>query len=245
MTGLSFVSRSATGSVRKDNQDNVLCLEAAGLFVVADGMGGGAAGALASRMVCEGLEPCGKAGGYLLRLEAIGQAVNAANARIFAYARDQGYTQMGSTVALLALDRTSGTRAAIGYIGDSRVYRVRDGKTEALTRDHSVGAELEARVGAAAGAKFALRSNPLAHVLTRAIGTEPDVALDWRKVDCAAGDRFVICSDGVHDVIEPAEIGTLSSGDLPQAADRLEREILKRGAPDNYSFVIVETGGRS
>lgn len=239
-----FESRSARGAVRKDNQDSVLCLAKSGAFAVADGMGGGAEGARASQMVCAALKAGLGAGSFSDRLKDAGAAIVKANADVFGYAREQGLKQMGSTVALLAFDLERPERAAIAYVGDSRVYRLRDAKAELLTRDHSVGAELGERVGGPAGAKFSARSNPLAHVLTRAVGTEAEVTPEWRKIDVARGDRFLVCTDGVHDVIETFELaGLLSAGTVAACAARLEDLVVARGAPDNYSFVLVEIGG--
>ena len=243
MNIVKTASRSETGLVRKSNQDSVLCLPEMNVFAVADGMGGGSGGELASRMVCEDLARVVRAGAYDARIDEIAGAVSAANARILEYAGKHGFRQMGSTVALLAVDDTGFDRGVVGYVGDSRVYRVRGGAAELLTRDHSVGAELDQAV-AGAGGRFSARSNPLAHILTRAVGTKEDVQVEWRKVDIAAGDRFVICSDGVHDVVETdALAGLVARGSLEKAADALERKIVACGAPDNYSFVIVEIGG--
>ena len=244
MKGIKSTSRSETGLVRKANEDSVLCLDQMAVFAVADGMGGGSDGALASRMVCEELSRgvCAKV--YLRRVDEIGRAVAAANARILEHAKRHGFRQMGSTVALLAVDETSFARGVIGYVGDSRVYRVRSGVAELLTRDHSVGAELEKEVGSAAGRDFSARSNPLSHILTRSVGVKDDVLLEWRKIDIVDGDRFVICSDGVHDVIETDALGRIVAAcDIEKAADALAAKVVECGAPDNYSFVIVEIGG--
>ena len=246
MKDVKIAIKSDKGLVRKDNQDGIACLEEAGVFAVADGMGGGAKGALASRMMCEALEKgVSSASDYLARLDEIAAAVAAANGRIFDYSASQGFKTMGTTLALLALDDVSRGRGAIGHIGDSRVYRVREGSAVLMTRDHSVGSELEKRVGVTAGRGFSLRSNPLAHVLTRAVGTTATVQLEWRKIDIAPGDRFVVCSDGVHDVVDGDELAALVvGGGVADAAEALGREVVARGAPDNYSFVIIEIGGR-
>ena len=245
MIGVKIAIRSEKGLVRKDNQDGIVCLEEAGVFAVADGMGGGAKGALASRMMCEALEKgVSPASDYLTRLDEISKAVVAANSGIFSYAASHGLRAMGTTLALIALDELSRGRGAIGHIGDSRVYRVRAENVEVMTRDHSVGFELEEKIGATIGHGFAMRSNPLSHVLTRVIGTAAKVQLEWRKIDIAAGDRFVVCSDGVHDVIDIHELPALVQGlDVEDSAAALERQIVARGAPDNYSFVILEIGG--
>lgn len=245
MKGVKVAIRSERGLVRKDNQDGVISLEEAGVFAVADGMGGGAKGALASQMMCEALEKgVSPASDYLTRLDEVAKAVDVANSGIFSYADSHGLRAMGTTLALLALDELPRGRGAIGHIGDSRVYRVRSGNVELMTRDHSVGFELEEKVGATIGHGFSLRSNPLSHVLTRAIGTAATVQLEWRKIDIAVGDRFVVCSDGVHDVIDIDELpGLIKDIGVEDAAVALERRIVARGAPDNYSFVILDIGG--
>lgn len=245
MTGVKVAIRSEKGLVRKDNQDGIVCLEEAGVFAVADGMGGGAKGALASQMMCEALEGgVSPASDFMTRLEEIAKAVAAANSGIFSYADRHGLRAMGTTLALLALDELSRGRGAIGHIGDSRVYRVRAENVEIMTRDHSVGFELEEKIGTAIGHGFAMRSNPLSHVLTRVVGTAAKVQLEWRKIDIADGDRFVVCSDGVHDVIDIDELPALVQGvGVEDAAVALERRIVARGAPDNYSFVILDIGG--
>ena len=241
---IKTVSRSDTGLVRMENQDSVICLGEIGVFAVADGMGGGKEGALASRMVCDELSRSVRAKNFLKRVDEIETAVSAANARIFAYAKAHDFRQMGSTVALLAVDDESFARGVVGYVGDSRVYRVRGGAAEMLTRDHSVGAELDAAVGAGAGERFSARSNPLSHILTRSVGVKEEVLLEWRKIDIAAGDRYVVCSDGVHDVIKADTLGRIvADGELESVAGALADEVVARGAPDNYSFVSVEMGG--
>jgi len=148
---------------------------------------------------------------------------------------------MGSTVAAIAFDGFDLRHACICHVGDSRVYRIRRGMAEALTRDHTVGSACAEFAGKNAKA-FRDRANPLAHVLTRAIGVaEGPLRTDWRQIEVKSGDRFVVCSDGVHDVITDARLAVyVGGGTLASAKARLEREIVAKGAPDNYSFVIVE-----
>ena len=249
---LSYESFSATGKVRKNNEDHLHLDEANGVFAVADGMGGGAEGERASAMVCDALGAAardGHAGRVTLpekafseHVDAVGAAIAKANQDIFEYAGQRGFKQMGSTIALLMFEGGESKRAAICHIGDSRVYRVRGGAAELLTRDHTVGAELEKALGeetARGGTRalptggFAKRSNPLAHLLTRAIGTEKVVKCEWRKIDVEIGDTYLICSDGVHDVIETDELAGLLT------VEQLSAKVLERGAPDNYSFIII------
>jgi len=241
---LKAVSVSETGMVRQDNQDHVYVDAEARVFCVADGMGGGAEGARASAIVCEHLRKA-KLGAPLRPLEdvetAVDEAVAAAHAEISAYASAKGFEQMGSTVAVVAFDGFDMKHAAICHVGDSRVYRIRRGMAEALTRDHTVGSACAEFAGKNAKA-FRDRANPLAHVLTRAVGvSEAPLRTEWRRVDVRPGDRFVICSDGVHDVITDARLAVYAGGGtLASASVRLAKEVVAKGAPDNYSFVIVE-----
>lgn len=240
---IEFDSITETGKVRKNNEDRVFCDAATGIFAVADGMGGGAEGERASAIVCQRLAGCSGDGEFSARVDEVGGAINAANREIFDYATARGFKQMGSTIALVMFEGGGSKRAAVCHIGDSRVYRVRDGRAELLTRDHSVGAELESALGGRNfSGSFSQRSNPLAHVLTRAIGTGERVDCDWRKLDVEPGDVYVVSSDGVHDVVETEELAGLVAGaDAPTALRRIADTVVDRGAPDNYSLIIVKT----
>ena len=243
---VSCVTASETGKVRKDNQDSYFADDAKTVFCVADGMGGGAEGATASRFVCEELAKALDGQPDLAaRMRATDAAIAAANARIRAYAAERGFKQMGSTVAVLLVDPEDGRRAAICHVGDSRIYRVRRGSAELLTKDHTVGGQLSEQARGILAASLKSRTNPLAHVLTRAIGMGEAVDGEWRKIDVAEDDRYLVCSDGVHDVIADSLIGEIltMSRDLKAASARLAEEIVRSGAPDNYTYVMVKTGG--
>ena len=242
---VSCLSTSETGAVRKDNQDSVFVDRAKTVFCVADGMGGGSEGATASRFVCEEIEKAVTAKTLAERMEAVEAAVAAANDRIRAYAKERDFKQMGSTVAILLLDPSDNRRAAICHVGDSRIYRIRRQKAELLTHDHTIGGQLGDLTKGVLSAGFKSRTNPLAHVLTRAIGSADKVEGEWRKIDIESGDRFLICSDGVHDVVSDEKIGSILSGsdDLAVASRHLTDEIVRGGAPDNFSYVMIEFGG--
>lgn len=239
------VTASETGSVRKDNQDSLFVDKAKTVFCVADGMGGGSEGETASRFVCEEIGKAVEAKTLAERMEAVEAAVAAANDRIRAYAKERDFKQMGSTVAVLLLDPSDSRRAAICHVGDSRIYRIRNRKAELLTHDHTIGGQLGDLTKGVLAAGFKSRTNPLAHVLTRAIGAADKVEGDWKKIDVADGDRFLICSDGVHDVVSDARIGSILSGPdgLAAASRRLSDEVVRNGAPDNFSYVMVGLGG--
>ena len=242
---VACLTASETGMVRKDNQDSVFVDGAKSVFCVADGMGGGSEGATASRFVCEEIGKAVTAKTLAERMEAVEAAVAAANDRIRAYAKEREFKQMGSTVAVLLIDPSDSRRAAICHVGDSRIYRIRHRKAELLTHDHTIGGQLGDLTKGILSAGFKSRTNPLAHVLTRAIGATDKVEGEWRKIDIDSGDRFLICSDGVHDVVSDARIGSMISGsdDLATASRNLTDEIVRGGAPDNFSYVMIGFGG--
>ena len=242
---VSCLSASERGLVRKDNQDSLFVDGAKTVFCVADGMGGGSEGATASRFVCEEIGKTVTAKTLAERMEAVEAAVAAANDRIRAYAKERDFKQMGSTAAVLLLDSSDSCRAAICHVGDSRIYRIRRRKAELLTHDHTIGGQLGDLTKGVLSAGFKSRTNPLAHVLTRAIGSADKVEGEWRKIDIDSGDRFLICSDGVHDVVSDERIGSILPGsdDLAVASRHLTDEIVRGGAPDNFSYVMIEFGG--
>ena len=214
---------SEPGLVRQDNQDHVFVDEGRLVYCVADGVGGANEGAIASEIVCRNVKMMLAAAppDFAARVEAVGQAVADANSAIFAHAREHGYDAMGSTVAVLVLDPANPRHAAICHVGDSRVYRIRGGMPQRLTRDH--------------------RCESGANTLTRAVGAAETVAADWFEITSTNPSRFIICTDGVHDVESEMRLAVfVAAGPIESAAQRLSADIMRRGAPDNYSFVIVE-----
>ena len=238
---VDFLTVSEKGPVRKDNQDSFFVDGTGTVFCVADGMGGGAEGATASRFVCEEVAKAVGASGLKKRRKEMDRAIVAANDRIFSYAKERRYRQMGTTIALLLLDPKGGERAEIGHVGDSRIYRIRRGTAELLTKDHTIGAQLGELTTGSLSAKFMSRTNPLAHVLTRAIGVDEAVACEWHTTEAKRGDAFLVCSDGVHDLIADSLIGEIMSvgENLEAASKRLAEEIVRCGAHDNYTYLMI------
>lgn len=238
------------GLVRKENQDAFLMRTKARLFCVADGMGGGDGGALASQWTCGALDESVSSDGkgtLCERMEIAQEALKMVNRKIREYAYVREYRQMGTTVAFIVFDPHNDRRAAVCHAGDSRIYRFREGALTALTKDHTVGGELsriaEARVGKKA-LKLGARTNPLSHVLTRAIGPERELKLEWRKIDVRPGDGYLICSDGVHDMLSDEQIASMlgEAGSPDKVALRLDAAIREAGASDNYTIVYVKVG---
>ena len=244
---LSACARTDRGLVREDNQDCFACEPAEGFLCVADGMGGGEGGALASQWCCEALREARAAsrGQPLGAVEAaVDAAVQAANARIRGYARLNGYKTMGTTAVALLLEPEEGFRARVFHVGDSRLYRFRNARLDLLTRDHTVGNELGRAMSSSSmdqARSLQARSNPLTHILTRAVGTEMRARPEWRTVDVQRGDRFLLCSDGVHDMLADGVIGTLlrEARSPRDAVARIEAAVRQAGAGDNYTIVCA------
>ena len=247
----AFPFASATvsdrGFVRRANEDSLLDRPEDGLFCVSDGMGGGEGGALASRWICDSFAAAMDAertSAYELRQFALTRALQAVNDRIRAFAREKGYRMMGATVALMLVDHANPSRAFICHAGDSRIYRLRAGRLTPLTRDHTVGNELGRALSENAAARAAdlqSRRNPLTHILTRAVGTEMRARPDLAEIEVKRGDRFLICSDGVHDMLDDDEIAArLKAADSPSAAiGRLSAAVRNAGAADNFTMVCI------
>lgn len=225
-------SFSDVGLVRTENQDSVLSLPERGLYVIADGMGGGEGGAVASRILCEEMADVRKPG-------KMKDAVKRAHKRIAEFAVSHHYHMMGTTVAALMVD---GDDAIVLWAGDSRVYRLRGGKTECLTNDHTIGNELSRLSPGSLTSGMAKRSHPLAHVLTRAVGVEKEVIPEELRVDLKGGDRFLICTDGVHDVLADETIGQYldPAHSRQEALQDLSGAVRKAGAHDNFSMIVAD-----
>lgn len=236
------------GLVRSENQDSFFADAEHGVFGVADGMGGGEGGALASTWLCEGLSIAAEMFAGVTadeRYSVIDDILQRTNKRIRTYAHDKGFRMMGSTVALTAFDASTG-EVQLVHAGDSRVYRMRRKRLEQLTRDHTVGDELSRMVpGEESGGRgFRSRRNPLTHILTRAVGTEMNVRPDRSELPFQRGDRYLLCTDGVHDMLSDAEIADLMGGrgSLENIAGRFAAAIRAAGAVDNFTFVLVSVG---
>ena len=244
---LSACARTDRGLVREDNQDAFVCEAADGFLCVADGMGGGEGGALASQWCCEALAAaCAATRGRPLeaRESAVDAALQEANARIRGFAREKGYKTMGTTAVAFLLEPAEGFRARALHVGDSRLYRFRNGRLDVLTRDHTVGNELGRAMSTGnsdQARSLQARSNPLTHILTRAVGTELRARPEWRTVDVQRDDRYVLCSDGVHDMLDDASIGAIlrEAGSPASAVARLEAAVREAGAGDNYTIVCA------
>lgn len=218
------VSASETGLARTDNQDHVFVDDARFVYCVADGVGGGSDGAYASAVVCANLKMVTYAADetFKSRTSAVEKALEDANAALFARARERGVPLIASTVAALVLDPANPRHAAVCHVGDSRVYRFRRGMPELLTRDHRLGGG--------------------SHMLTRAVGAAETLRPEWLEIDSTDSSRFLLCTDGVHDVVSAGRLAAFVSAapTLEAAAARLSADVVRQGAPDNFSLVLLE-----
>lgn len=234
---LHWVSGAATdrGRVRASNQDAYLDRPDMGLWAVADGMGGHSDGALASHAIVAALS-------LLPHPRRLGTSVRAArgvlqrvNQELLERASALSDTDViGSTaVVLLAV----GGHCAILWVGDSRAYRLRDGDLTRLTTDHSqVQTLVEAGLLPGEGAD----DHPLSNVLLRAVGSEDDLAVDGRIERLAAGDRYLLCSDGLYRELDTATLAaTLASAPSAEGAQALVQQACEHGGRDNVTAVII------
>jgi serine/threonine protein phosphatase PrpC len=221
------------GRVRSNNEDSVLARPDAGLWVVADGMGGHERGEWASAAITDALGQAALSADFDEAAAAVAQAIHTANRQIWDEAQGLG-APMGSTaVALLLRD----TRFAAFWAGDSRCYLLRAGVLYQLTTDHS---QVQDMVAAGRLTPEEAEGHPMAHVLSRAVGVEPELELDAVSDEAMIDDVFLICSDGLTRTIPDAELAAMLTQDGPAStADQLIQLSLERGAPDNVSVVIV------
>jgi serine/threonine protein phosphatase PrpC len=229
---------SDVGRLRTANEDAFGLLPEADFFVVCDGMGGAAAGEVASQTaVATALECAGKLKekGPRALLEKI---VATANQRVFARSeRDPSLHGMGTTlVALLARN----DYVWIAHVGDSRCYRLRAGRLERLTQDHSLVDE-QVRLGQLTPAEA--ERSPFRNVITRAVGTRATVAADIEEFPAQAGDVFLLCSDGLTKEVPEARIAEVLSqdGDLRALCQQLIDEANAAGGGDNITVIVVRS----
>jgi protein phosphatase len=227
-------ARSHIGLVRTRNEDAVLALPERGLWAVADGMGGHAAGDVASRAVVDALSALPRRDNLSHSASAVREQLHVVNRQLRIEAAKRGVPIVGSTaVALLARD----LQCVLLWAGDSRAYRWRKGALLLLTRDHNQGEDLKARSHFDSMEFLSLQN---LNMLTRAIGASDTLELDEQRQAVADGDVFLLCSDGLSNAVQEQDIqSTLAAGDCAQAADALIGLALQGGGRDNISVVVV------
>ncbi len=224
-----------TGRRRPHNEDTFVCEPP--LFAVADGVGGAQAGEIASRIAAAAIEelPPGARGE-----EPLAVLLREANERIYNQSLDDpSLAGMGTVVTALLFDEPTGT-ISIGHVGDSRAYRMRHGELVQLTTDHSLVGEL---VRAGRLSTEEAEAHPHRSVITRAVGTEPIVEVDTSTVSAEPGDLYLICSDGLTDLVRDDEIALVlaaAENDPDGAAESLVAAANRAGGIDNITVVLFE-----
>jgi len=235
-TRFGWTSAAATdkGHVRQVNEDAFLDRPDIGLWAVADGMGGHEAGDLASRLVVETLATTPPPRFLGRTVFDVRDRLAAVNRRLRAAAAEQGRGLIGSTVvAMVAL----GGRCVLLWAGDSRAYRLRGGRLERLSHDHSHVQEL---VDRGLLAREAAESHPAANIVTRAVGADETLDVDSQMHEIRDGDSYLLCTDGLtKEISEPRIRDILAQDSVPEAAAALVRQACTRGARDNVTAVVV------
>jgi protein phosphatase len=227
----AYAVASDTGRKRRRNEDNYVVTPP--LFAVADGMGGAQAGEVASQLAASALEAGDS--GALEGTQGIDALIQEANRRIFDRAStDPSASGMGTTMTVALVE---GMTVAIGHVGDSRAYLVRGEQMEQLTEDHSLVNEL---VKSGKLSEEEAQAHPQRSVITRAVGTDPDVDVDGFTIEAEEGDIFLICSDGLSDMVEDEEILEVvhqNRDDLDKAVKTLVAAANRVGGEDNITAV--------
>ncbi len=239
------------GRKRKHNEDAYLLDAERGLFVVADGMGGHAAGEVASRLTVESIQefisgteddhdntwPFGYNNRYSVDGNRLSTAVERANEKVMrAVVNRPELKGMGTTVVAALFDEK---RATLVHVGDSRAYLMRESELRRLTDDHSW---VQEQVNAGILSEEEARSHPLKNVVTRALGGGTHVAVDLIEIPVGGGDRFLLCSDGLTGMVSDEEITSALSSQ--RSLEEIVRGLIdlanERGGVDNITAIVVE-----
>lgn len=232
----AFGSRTDIGCVRDHNEDSLIVTPP--LFAVADGMGGHAAGEVASEIAVRTLE---EKGPRCTDSDALSQAVIDANLEVIKAAQSKGRQGMGTTLTAAIIE---GEKLVIAQVGDSRAYIMHQNKLQQITRDHSLMAEL---VEAGELTEEEARFHPQRSVITRALGSDPDMLPDIYELKVIAGDRLLLCSDGLNTMLEDDAIERIMhrNSDPQHCANSLVNEAVSEGGLDNVTVIVVDIEGNA
>ncbi|HEX7454556.1 MAG TPA: Stp1/IreP family PP2C-type Ser/Thr phosphatase [Gallionella sp.] len=248
---LEIVSQTNPGMVRSHNEDSVVYDAECGLVVLADGMGGYNAGEVASGIavsvvVTEITQPLKNSSpiqrdeetGEELAIALLSSSIHKANAAIFKAAQNQSqYAGMGTTiVSALFYDN----RVVVGHVGDSRLYRLRGEILESITRDHSL---LQEQIDCGMISVENARHSQNKNLVTRAVGIDAEVIPEIHLHDVQVGDIYLLCSDGLNDMVEDDDIQCIlyaMQGNLVLAAEHLIQTANDNGGRDNVSVILVK-----
>jgi serine/threonine protein phosphatase PrpC len=243
---------SDIGRVRKTNEDALVSDPEVRLFAVADGMGGHGAGEVASRLAIEAISgfirrsaadtdfswPYGIDRNLSMDGNRLRTAIHLANRRIFRSAENNDdYNGMGTTIVGLLVN---GSRISIGHVGDSRMYLLGNGTLEQLTHDDSWAATILAHDPRLAPSDIA--NHPMRNVLTNVLGARETVDIHMAERDLTGGEMILLCSDGLHGVLDNAAVTQVMSAtpDVDTAARQLVETAIERGSRDNVTALVVK-----
>lgn len=241
MSGYMMIGMTDPGQIRLKNEDHIATQPDSGLAVLADGMGGHQAGEVASHLAVEIITRHLNDAYATDRGESIearlAHAVRRANAAIYEAAHNRpDHAGMGSTVVAVLFRNGN---VIVAHVGDSRLYRIRGKRMSQITEDHSVVQEL---VNRGLFTREEAQQSVGKNLVTRALGVDPEVAVDVATLPYENGDTFLLCSDGLNDVVTDDEIAKTvvdAGNNLYTAAFRLVALANQRGGPDNISVILV------
>lgn len=228
-----FYQATDVGRIRKNNEDSLIVIEPE-TFVVADGMGGQAAGEVASKMLVETVKNFLPLVPEPLNEEILTKSILKANAAIIKTAREnKNYRGMGTTATILHIYKN---RAYYAHIGDSRLYRLRNKNLEQITEDHSY---VETLVRRGEITPEEARVHPMKNILTQAVGADENISVDSGNLRIDVDDIFMLCTDGLTNMVTDENILKilLESGN---PADDLVQAALNNGGHDNVSVIVVK-----
>lgn len=230
--------RTDIGKLRRQNEDAAWFDEDRAVFAVADGMGGHLAGEVASRMAIEAVQRMTQENACP-GIAALREAVTSAHEAILAHAQDHiECAGMGTTLSVLWLGQNY---AYIAHVGDSRIYRLREGSLTQITQDHSLVEEL---VRAGLITREQARTHPRRNIITRALGTHGENEPDLLVTDIRDGDLFLLCTDGLTGMVTDEEIErVLRENGMETAADTLLSLALDAGGRDNVTLILCAREG--
>ena len=248
-SAIKVVRLTDIGKVRDHNEDAVASDLSIGLLVLADGMGGYRAGEVASEMavllvaaeitqaMLDSTHVWPEKSELLAEAHMLKNAVQKANAAIFQVSQDEPQCAgMGTT---LVAGVFTNNKLVVGHIGDSRMYRLRDGALQQLTEDHSL---VQEQINAGLITQLQAQTSSNKNLVTRALGIEPNVELELQELEVEVGDIYLLCSDGLSDMVSDEEIAeTLrkANGNITQAANKLVHIANENGGVDNISVMIA------
>jgi len=235
---MAFKSSAIThvGMVRKLNEDAYAERSEIGVWAVADGMGGHEAGEVASGMITDHIKSLNHADGFEETFQSVKSCIEAANSELVAQSSAYDSQRVpGSTVVALVIN---GEQGAVLWCGDSRIYRRRDKVLKQLTRDHSHVQDL---VDQEIIKEEDAESHPMANVITRAVGINEPLELEYELMDVRPDDQFLLCSDGLSRLASREEIESMMANrDSEEVTQSLLHTALVRGAPDNVTLICVK-----